>query len=233
MPDVRPLPRIHMHSDNAGYALLLRPEVLVARYESVVLRSENRVHYEALRAALVPHQPSRYRGFSRSPLEALPTSDPELLLLIGGSEPERSATQRFSQLLAPPPDDSYTVDHLLPSLEDALEVYGLLEQPDRYEIVHLARNEETRDERTLGFDVGYWGGDHFSILADSAVVPTWHPPDPASFGTLREALGNLTPSFLFPTAEAAKAYRSFYLTQSWAESEDYPGQFTVVRVNAA
>jgi hypothetical protein len=218
-------------TDDSGFAIMLRNDIVVARYEATVLRPEDRVFYDSLRSVLAPHDPSHYRGFSRTPLEAPATSDAAPLDALGGAQLEPRATHRFREILSSLPDEAETA-HLLPSFDLALEVYARLDSPDHYEIVHLSRKELSSNQSTLGFDVGYWGGDHFSILADAAVVPTWHPPDPDSFLILRDALGTLNASFLFPSAEAARMYRAFYLTQAWAESEFYSGEFVIVRVSA-
>jgi hypothetical protein len=36
----------------------------------------------------------------------------------------------------------------------------------------------------LGYDIGYWRGDHYSLISDSFVAPCWHPPAPDAFRTL-------------------------------------------------
>jgi hypothetical protein len=37
---------------------------------------------------------------------------------------------------------------------------------------------------------------------------------------------------LFPDCASAERFRLFYLMQSWAETEDEPGEFSVIRVEA-
>jgi hypothetical protein len=32
------------------------------------------------------------------------------------------------------------------------------------------------NDNILGYDVGYWAGDHYSIIADTIITPTWHGP---------------------------------------------------------
>ena len=110
------------------------------------------------------------------------------------------------------------------------EVFSLLEVRSRYELLHLARREFLKLDHLLGYDIGYWGGDHYSLIADSFVVPRWHPPQPDAFHVLSEQLRNLNTHLLFPTSEAAASFRAWYRTQGWAETEGHEDEFEIIQV---
>src|SRR6185295_10537326 len=109
-------------------------------------------------------------------------------------------------------------DDILFSLQDAEEVWRLLEKPEDYEIVYVERTHFTSEYDELGYDVGYWGGDHFSLIADAAVMPRWHPPDEDDFLHLAERLRSLNEHALFATPAEAAAFRKYYKSRSWAET---------------
>jgi hypothetical protein len=141
-----------------------------------------------------------------------------------------AACLRFLKIIGDDLPKSDFDEDLLPTFSDALEVFSLLETPDEYEIVQLSRYPITNDRQFLGFDIGYWGGDHYSIICDSAVRPTWHPPQPESFESLAKELRDVNEHFLFQSCEAAERFRSYYRTQDWAETEFFPNQFCIIQV---
>jgi hypothetical protein len=146
------------------------------------------------------------------------------------------ARYRFRQLIAGDVDDNYQAgvdEDLLASQSDARQVFDLLDDPSNWEIVRLSRDARNSSPSALGFDIGYWGGDHFSLIADTIVIPRWHPPSPQDFGALREALSHLNANLLFDSHEEAEGYRTFYMSRNWAETEMQDGEFCIVRVEAA
>jgi hypothetical protein len=122
-------------------------------------------------------------------------------------------------------------DCLLERLEHAQEVFSLLKDKQEWEIVHLMRGTIEQTERSFGFDIGYWGGDHFSVICDCVVMPTWHPPDPRDFDELAKALERLNNHLLFRSVADAEIFKAWYISRSWAESETYEGQFCLIRVD--
>lgn len=191
--------------------------------------------FERLCDKLKPLERTAYRGISRDPLTPLPSLDPEVLRQFEESgcdvKTEQAARRRFLEALGDNiPEDDFDYD-LLPDYDAAQEVFSLLESPNEYEIIQVAREPFAADGNCLGFDVGYWGGDHYSIVCDSAVHPVWHPPDPECIDDLARELQVLNESFLFSSAESAASFRSWYRTQHWAETEGYPDQFCIIRVD--
>lgn len=97
-------------------------------------------------------------------------------------------------------------------------------------VVQVRRAQFVDSAPVLGFDVGCWGGDHFSLICDSMVRPTWHPPSVDDFDALAEAVCALNEHFLFPSADTAARFRQRYMEFGWAENETVPGEFEVIQV---
>jgi hypothetical protein len=108
-------------------------------------------------------------------------------------------------------------------------VYDLIEDKEKYEIIEFIENEAITNSKTLGFDVGYLAAD-YSVIADTAIKPTWHPPDFDDMQDIIEHLKKLNEHCLFSTFQDAKDYRELYLTKTWGEKEMYDGQITTIQI---
>ena len=108
------------------------------------------------------------------------------------------------------------------------EILSLTDDPSKWEIIRIAKTSRTNKQTTLGYDVGYWGGYNFSIIADVCVIPRWHPPIPEDFENVIEALSSLNNYMLFDSAEEAENYRQFYKSKTWAEE----GDFCIIQINS-
>lgn len=219
-----------------GYAIMQMPAKLLTHYETNSFAQKYAHILQELRNAVKFVNPTHYRGISREPLSPLPTFDSDVLNTFTETgvdvETEKNARTRFLEIVGEDnPIEDYD-DDLLSSLDLALEVYKLLKKPDDYEIVFLSRQQvnSTKEMRTLGFDIGYWGGDHFSLIGDTVIYPLWHPPEPQDFDELAEKLQTLNEYALFPTREAAEEFRKYYMTKIWAEKESFPGQFCIIEI---
>jgi hypothetical protein len=123
---------------------------------------------------------------------------------------------------------------LVPGLSHAREVLELISSPEKFEIVEVARFPSRTNNISLGFDVGYWASGNFSLICDCAIWPLWHPPPLDVFEEVAPQLSCVNGNGLFPTAEAALAFRDFYRSQTWAETEDDgPGQLELIEVAKA
>ncbi|OAI47651.1 hypothetical protein AYO44_09130 [Planctomycetaceae bacterium SCGC AG-212-F19] len=191
--------------------------------------------FQRLCHKLKPLPREAYRGISRFPLMPLPSADPGILRTFEETgcdvKTEQAARRRFLELLGDDVPESDFYEDLLPDYTTAREVFSVLASPNEYEIVQVAREPFPTNVDCLGFDVGYWGGDHYSIICDSAVCPLWHPPQPECFDELVRELKMVNESFLFPSAEGAAQFRSWYRTQHWAETESRPDEFCIIQVN--
>jgi hypothetical protein len=119
---------------------------------------------------------------------------------------------------------------VLSTLAQAEELLLLVDRLEEYEIVRLS-DDDFSETPMFGYDVGYWGGGTYSILCDSVIWPMWHGPNPEAFDHLLQYVEPLNAHMLFPDHASANRFRSFYLTQPWAETEAAAGDFSVIRVD--
>jgi hypothetical protein len=219
----------------SGYAIFRMPTDLVNAYDQRMRTHKAANLFLQLCDTLRPLPRAAYRGVARFPLMPLPSTDPDILRSFVQSgcdvKTEYAARRCFLEMLGPdtPPGDFD--EALFPDYPAAAEVFSLLESLDQFEIIQVAREPFLDNVNGLGFDVGYWGGDHYSIICDSAVRPTWHPPHRDCFDELARELRAVNESFLFPSAEAATRFRTWYRPQSWAEIESQPDEFCIIQVN--
>src|SRR5262249_4804817 len=182
-----------------------------------------------LRSALPNADALRYRGVQRYPVDRWWEGE--------ASEahcPDERARRRIYELFGPDPCLFWTQPpwfdpDLLPSLDAAREILRLTDEPADREVVRVTRGTVAATPETLGFDLGYWGNDHFSSLADAMLLPRWHPCPTEKLSSLEPWARRLNPNMLFRSAPEATEYRCWYLEQPWAEDEDEPEQFQVIR----
>lgn len=222
-----------------GYMIVLRPRISFNRYCGSDFKKKNQVSVDKLRDTLYFIKPENYAGTGRGDLFAWPFSIDNDGVLQDYSDLDPPATvQRNTEakkLLAIYENKNRSTDNdslHLHSLDEARQVFALLEDREEYEIIEIKENEAIVNERTLGFDVGYLGGD-FSAIADTAITPTWCPPDFADMDDVIGQLKKLNDDCLFNSLEEAKAYRQLYLSKQWADKESYEGQTTIMQVRKA
>jgi hypothetical protein len=101
-----------------------------------------------------------------------------------------------------------------------------------YEVIKISLMEQNCDtENFLGFDVGYYGGDCFSALCDSIIMPQWHPIPSDCISTLLPHIRKLNHNLLYQNYKDALDYCNFYLKQEWSEKSMYENQFCVISVS--
>jgi hypothetical protein len=216
-----------------GFLIVLRPGPLLERYEASDIAIRNAGALAELRAAVPRIDPRRYRGIARDPLDPFVSTDRvELEEWRRGGwfdvDEEARARRRYREIVGEIRED----DDLLPSAAAAREVFGLLDEPAAREIVEVRRRGFDPGPATLGFDIGSWGGDRFSTIADMVVTPQWHPPEPEDFGELADRLATLGRDLLFSTERDASDFRAWYLGRPWAEKELREGEIAVIQVDA-
>jgi len=227
-------------SPHAGFALMKMPELLNAVYERSPLIIERFPESsKAMRSTFPNIDPTRYRGIDRCPLCENPIPDhgwhatPEGRAL---DERDVAARVRMLDFVGTWNKDYFgAVRCVVPTVENARELASLLETPSQYEIVRLSQSspgEVYVEDKDLGFDIGYWGSDSYSIICDSAIWPRWHGPYDDVLPELATRLAELNPNCLFQSHEAADRFRSWYRTQEWAEQEGEPGEFCVLKIEA-
>lgn len=222
-------------AQTSGYAIVRMPTSLVTAYDLSMRTHKASQLFQLLCEKLKPLPRSGYRGISRFPLKPLPSTDPKILRGFEETgcdvRTEQAARRRFLKILGDEIPESDFDEDLLADYSAAREVFSLLESPDEYEIMQVAREPFCEAPDCLGFDIGYWGGDHYSIICDSAVRPLWHPPQPECFDELASELSMVNEHFLFRSAEDAVCFRSYYRTQNWAETEFRPGEFCIIQLS--
>ena len=219
-----------------GYAILQMPAGLLTSYDASMRAHQAWPLYQRLCKMLARLPRSGYRGISRFMLKPLPSTDADVLREFESTgcdvRTDYAARLCFLKKIGDVPQEGDFDEDLLPNLGTATEVFAHLESPERWEILQLNRDSFCTSPECLGFDVGYWGGDHFSILCDSAVMPLWHPPQPDTFRELAKQLARVNEHFLFGSAEEAAAFRAWYRTQeNWAETEMRTDEFCIIQVS--
>jgi hypothetical protein len=192
---------------------------------------------KALRSAFPNIDPTCYRGIDRCPLCEDPIPDhgwsatPEHRAL---DDRDVAARVRMLDFVGRWNKDYFgAVRCAVPTVENARELASPLETPSHYEIVRLSQSsagEVCVDDKDLGFDIGYWGSDSYSIICDSAIWSRWHGPYDDVLPELATRLAELNSNCLFQTHEAADRFRSWYRSQDWAEQEGEPGEFCIIKV---
>ena len=225
-----------MNMQREGYLIVLKPEISLAVYDASEVAVQNAKPLQKLRKAMASFSPERYRGISREPLMSYWSLDSE----VAPTPNERTndiksnakARMRMREILGEPDEDidSQIDEDLLPSAEDARHVLSLVDDPIRWEIIHVSKTDNINALHTLGYDIGYWGGDHFSLIADTIVAPHWHPPALDDLDELAQKLSCLNEHLLFRSGEDAKRFREYYKSKSWAETEE-DNEFCIIRVD--
>jgi hypothetical protein len=219
---------------DSGYLIVRRAEALLRAYSEAPTRRQDLL--KRLREATRFLDPAAYRGMGRWPLDPYPSLDPASIEALSGAgldmNSDRAARIKVRELVGDDPPEGYE-ERLLPTAGQAAEVVALLDAPADWEVIRVAVAPLDRTNRTLGYDVGWWGGAEFySLISDSVVAPTWHPPAPEDFQELAREMRRLNEHLLFETPEDALDFRSFYTSKPWAETEGEHGDFKIVRVDA-
>jgi hypothetical protein len=221
-----------------GYLVVLKPGPTFGAWKTYAERTAGAesvaAHSAALRTALPTIDPSRYRGFQRDAIDRSWDGDPS----AGERAPNYRARCRIRDLYGPDPclrwsQPPWFDPDLLPSIEVAREFLSLTDAPSDRELLRVTRINVEPTPNTLGFDVGYWGSDHFSLIADAMILPRWHSCPPEQLGSLEPWARILNDNMLFRTAAEAMDYRRWYLCQGWAEQESEPGEFQIIRADLA
>lgn len=224
-----------------GFVLLHKPESLLDRYERSDMAQQNAEHLARIRNAVSLIKPSEYRGIAREPLMPWSSIDEELLRtersVLIDLKKEQRARKRFLQMSGEDREQwDFYIDGwdynkaLLADLEMAKGLHAVLNVPGDYEIVEVRRDVCDTDYEFLGFDVGYWRNDNFSLICDTIVMPHWHPPSDEVLAESAGRLCSLNEHVLFSTIEEAEAFREYYRSSEWGETENPIGEFCIIQI---
>jgi hypothetical protein len=205
-----------------GYLILQRPEIVLETFEQSI-RVRNLVfEYERFRKVFSNFNPTKYLGISREPLFGVPKElQPEF---YGVLEPD---AQAYIDLLE---QQNLSEDDIIFDYDEATKTFNKIIHKQNYDICCVRKESTEINKSFLGFDIGYWGGDHFSLIADTIVMPTWHGPPEEDYYELASRLKSLNENLLFNTFEEANDFRRYYKTKSWAEKESYEGNFSIIQI---
>ena len=96
----------------------------------------------------------------------------------------------------------------------------MVDKKSNYEIIEVLFDTPEVTDKTLGFDIGNNFGD-YSIIADTAVIPLWHPPDFDDYNDIKELLRKLNINCLFSIYSLAQKYLETYNNKTWGEKDDF------------
>ncbi len=213
----------------------MRPDLDQLRFEALDHFQKHKADYNELRQHFSFINPNNYRGTGRTHFEGNPFYiDKGVLLSYPDTNINSLDNVEARKLFAKYEDANTPADTLddLPfySLQEMQNVFEFITNKQDYEILKISENKETLSNKTLGFDIGYIGGDFFSAIADVAIKPLWHPPDFDDMEDIVQHLKCLNQFCLFDTYEKAKAYRQTYLSKKWGEKEMSDGQITIIQI---
>jgi hypothetical protein len=224
----------------SGYLIVMKPGPLIDWYEKWGQFIKYEKEHKTFRTAFSGFNVRSYRGLWRhcliGPIPFKERDELEAFYLHERVENRAAITTWWELLINKVENEDINSDEdddgdLLPSIELALEVYRLLDIPEQYEIIMVKRQDFETNPNTLGFDIGYWGGDHFSLIADTLVTPMFHPAPEEDYQELRQRLSALNPNILFDNPEDASEFRNWYKSKDWAETEDREDEFCIIQVD--
>jgi hypothetical protein len=222
--------------NRSGHIIILRPDLDKRNYETSDFMQKNLELLGRLRKLLNFIDPSNYRGTGREFFSSAPyffDADKGVMEHWDTADLKTYDSLLARQLFAKLEDANTPKDTLddlcFFSLADMQSVYDIIDKKEKYEIIEFIENETITNSKTLGFDVGYLAAD-YSVIADTAIKPTWHGPDFDDMHDIIEHLKQLNEHCLFPTLQKAKEYRELYLTKAWGEKEMYDGQITTIQI---
>ncbi len=224
---------------NEGYFIVLKPEFVIERFEKKERIQRFFEEFQQFRKVYSSINPKKYRGISRevfAPYECFDKANlrwyEEHDLTDCGLARLRMA--EIQKDLADLPVYSLleqVAEDLLRSFDDVEEILSLIEDTSFFEVIFVRREVFKVNTCTLGFDVGYLIDDQFSIIADIAVIPQWHPADPADDQEILTYFKHLNENVLFENAESAEHFLEYYRKRPWAETEQVEGEFYVIQVD--
>jgi len=220
---------------HSGHIIILRPDVDQLKFESLDHFQKHKDEYKKLREHFSFINPKNYRGTGRTHFDGNPFYiDKGVLLSWPDTNINSFDNLKARRLFAKYEDANTPIDTLddLPfySLQEMQEVFELIDNKQDYELLKISENKVTVSGKTIGFDIGYIGGDFFSAIADVAIKPMWHPPDFDDMEDIKQQLKQLNKFCVFDTYEQARLYRQTYLTKEWSEKEMSDGQITIIQI---
>lgn len=228
---------------NEGYFIVLKPEYVIERFEKRERIQRYFEKFQQFRKVYSSINPKKYRGISREVFKPYECFDKANLRWYEEHDITECGLARLrmaeiqKDLVECKYDSSayswfgQVAEDLLRSFDEVKEILSFIEDTSFFEVIFVRREVFNVNAYTLGFDVGYLGDDQFSIIADIAVIPQWHPADPADDREILTYFKHLNENVLFESAESAEHFLEYYRTRPWAETEQVEGEFYVIQVD--
>lgn len=161
--------------------------------------------YGIPRIGVEPSQATKkYRGVNRYPLLTVPENLSSELPVV-----ESQAQFRLGQLES----NGRAHDDYVAALDDALSVFLLLSMLELWELIHVTivggRPEVSLEGEFFGYDVAYFGGDHYSAVANCMFFPSWVGTDEEG-QRYHECYESLNSHGLFDSADDAMRFLNLY-----------------------
>jgi hypothetical protein len=195
-------------------------------YERLDFVKQNKNSLERLRTLLSFIKPQNYKGIGRATFSA----DPFYLSKATGEiitwadttkslNENKAAKFKLLEIEKEQKDDT-RINFYFDNIIEVNSVFELLDDKSKFEKIETILDQMEMLPGSYGFDIGYWCGD-FSIIADTAIKPTWHPPDLDDMYDVVLQLKKLNQFCLFDTYNDALDYKEIYLSKKWAEENWY------------
>jgi hypothetical protein len=213
-----------------GYLIITTSEKSIQTYGNLDFVKKNRDNLNQLRRLTDFLNPNEYKGFGRQLLTShpfYPTGQDGLIEDIEENDEwdNIKARKKLAELEYSESND----DFYFKELQDAERVFELLDSKTDFEIIEISDEQETT-AKTLGFDIGTWSTS-YSLIADTFIIPMWHPPDFNDCNDIVEIGRRLNKNNLFDNYADASAFLKVYLTKSWGEKEMTDGQFKIQKLS--
>jgi hypothetical protein len=208
--------------ENLGFLILEKPTEMLRKYEERISERNFIEEYRKFRNTFAEFNPSNYLGISRNPLIGVPQNLQSVYEVI--EEPD---AQDYLSILD---EHNLSSGDLIFEYSETIKTFTKIINKARYDIILVRKDTFEDNNNILGYDIGYWDGDHFSLIADTIVIPTWHGPIEEDYDELKTKLKVLNRNLLFNTFQEAEVFKNYYKSKSWAETEDIEGEFCIIQV---
>lgn len=214
-----------------GYLIIWTSEKSIQTYYNLDFVKRNQDNLNQLRRLADFLNPNQYKGFGRQLLTShpfYPTGQEGLIEDIEENDEwdNLKARKKLAELEYNESDDEF----YFKEMQDVKRVYELLDSKSDFEIIEISDEKETT-RKTLGFDIGTWSTS-YSLIADTFIIPMWHPPDLNDCNDIIEIARRLNKNSLFDNEADANEFLQVYLTKDWGEKEMTTGQFKVYKVSS-
>lgn len=221
---------------NEGYFIVLKPKYVVERFEKREIILQYLEEFTQFRNVYSSINPKSYKGISREVFGTYECFDKPNIRWYEQHDITKCglARLRMGEIQKDLSFDLWygeVTDKLLRNYDDVKDILSFMGDSSFFEVIFVRKTPFRINDNTLGFDIGYLESDQFSIIADIAVIPQWHPSNPADDSDILTYFEDLNENVLFKNSESAHRFLEYYRTRPWAETEYYKDEFYVIQVD--